>query len=328
MFIGPGGGHVEVMTEEGSETESTSVSTSTASSQEGETLGTYHLFAAAVHAAAHLGYSFVEGVEGVNNSIDTFGPVRIVELVQDSEGEAGEPARGSSRVHDSGQRRKADDEGHEDDECSDSDEEEKPAQVLLSFISFPKRHTDHSPFQPPISFIFSTTEQNCHLLTLTPSLTATVICRSALHHLNPSPSLQYLGTIDRLNMVHCIPELSLIVAASQKGRAGIFRLTRVGDTFAMRLDTVLPREDSEVGERGRERRPTAALLGVAVGPVQERRRGRGGGVGVWGRRRWRLMMVYMDGSVVSYELGREEGCGDIGGIGGGLGVGVGGFVMV
>lgn len=98
----------------------------------------------------------------------------------------------------------------------------------------------------------------------------------------------------------------------------------------MRLDTVLPREDACEGEREKERRPTAALLGVAVGPVQERRRGRCGGMGVWGRRRWRLMMVYMDGSVMSYELGREEGVVTVEGIeGGGLGaLGVGGFVMV
>lgn len=42
------------------------------------------------------------------------------------------------------------------------------------------------------------------------------------------------------------------------------------------------------------------------------------------------MMVYMDGSVISYELGREEGAVTVEGIeGGGLGaLGVGGFVMV
>lgn len=126
-------------------------------------------------------------------------------------------------------------------------------------------------------------------------------------------------------MVHCIPDLSLVIAASQKGRAAIFRLTRVGDVFGMRLDTILPRED-EVNERGRERRPSV-LLGVAVSPVQERRRGRGGGLGVWGRKRWRLMMVYIDGSINSYELGREEGIVEVGGIRGGLD-GLGGFVMI
>lgn len=129
-------------------------------------------------------------------------------------------------------------------------------------------------------------------------------------------------------MVHCIPELSLVITASQKGRAAIFRLTRVADDFCMRLDTVLPREGTE-GERGPECRPTAALLGIAVSPVQERRRPRGRG-GVWGRRRWRLMMVYMDGSILSYELGREQEMVTMEGVeGGGLGtLGVGGFVMV
>lgn len=128
-------------------------------------------------------------------------------------------------------------------------------------------------------------------------------------------------------MVHCIPDLSLVVAASQKGRAAIFRLTRVADDFCMRLDTILPRESNE-SERGRDRRPAAALLGVAVSPVQERRRPRSGVV--VGGRRWRLMMVYMDGSVLSYELGREQEVVTIEGVGGsGLGaLGVGGFIMV
>jgi hypothetical protein len=191
------------------------------------------------------------------------------------------------------------------------------------------------PTQPPTSFIFSTTEHNAYLLPTT-LLSPTVVCKGFLHQHFPSAMHQFLGQIDRLNLVTAIPELSLVVAGSQKGRVGIFRLTRSGDNFGMRLDTVLPKERGvETGELDVETRPPSTLLGVAVSPIQGKEiissrsgsedgatprrrkvRQRGGGWrGVEGRRRWRLMLVYMDGSVLSYELGREseeEGPGGLG----------------
>ncbi|KAF8245107.1 hypothetical protein K440DRAFT_634906 [Wilcoxina mikolae CBS 423.85] len=199
------------------------------------------------------------------------------------------------------------------------------------------------PAQPPMSFIFSTTEYNAYLFPTT-YLSPTVFCNSFLQQHFP-PGLQFLSQIDRLNMALPIPELSLIVIASQQGRAAIFRLTRSGDHFGMRLDTVLPREHGD-SEMDLETRPPVALLGIAVSPIQgkemgksragsdtmcgiqkrkERQRG-GGWRGVETRRRWRLMMVYTDGTVLSYELGREteeEGPGGLGDL-----LGLDGFIMV
>ena len=193
-----------------------------------------------------------------------------------------------------------------------------------------------------MSFIFSTTERNAYLL---PSsfLSPTVYCQSFLRQQFP-PDPQHLLQADRLNMVLPIPELSLVIAASQIGRVGLFRLTRSGGHFGMRLDTTLPRDGGGAGPDVEER-PPFELLGVAVSPIQGKQRGRkgragssgssgsvgpGGGVGgrrgrkelqrgggwrgVEARRRWRLTIVYTNGSILSYELGREteeEGSGGL-----------------
>lgn len=205
------------------------------------------------------------------------------------------------------------------------------------------------PAQPPTSFIFATTERDAYLLP-TSLLSPTVVCQNFLGQPYPHTGPPYLVHVDRLNMVLPIPELSLVVAASQKGRVGIFRLTRSGKQFGMRLDTVLPREqgapDVREADLDVETRPKAHLLGIAVSPVQgkemgksragsdstdcgrrkkERQRG-GGWRGVEGRRRWRLVIVYADGSILSYELGREreeEGQGGLGDL-----FGMAGFAMV
>jgi len=192
------------------------------------------------------------------------------------------------------------------------------------------------PITPPLAFVFATTEHNAYLIPTTP-LSPTVICRSFLHQSYPPMALQYLGDIDRLNMVHQIPELSLVIAASQKGRVGIFRLTRARGNFGMRLDMILPRESGapKIGASSTtldvETRPAAALLGLAVSPVQGRQmedgKNGGGWRGIEGRRRWRLMMIYTDGNMLSYELGGGiDEAGD--GLGVDLGLGGEGFVMV
>jgi len=136
----------------------------------------------------------------------------------------------------------------------------------------------------------------------------------------------------------------MVVTANQQGRAAVFRLTQDGDEYMMRLDEILPRERNDGIKRTNaiapdepRVQPSAALLGIAVGPIQGREFGRSrrnsedknaGGSdpdgadqewlgpdescnrtkrGVWRglerRRRYRLMMVYIDGSILSYELG-------------------------
>ncbi|KAK2628088.1 hypothetical protein QTJ16_002734 [Diplocarpon rosae] len=108
------------------------------------------------------------------------------------------------------------------------------------------------------------------------------------------------------NMYHVISEISLLVVASQKGRVGLFTLTRLEDCFSrktapilmFRLDRILPLCTHEG-----DYRPMSQLLGMAVAPLQ----GRGSPYGAAQRKIWRLVLHYMDHSVLSYELKRQEG---------------------
>lgn len=110
--------------------------------------------------------------------------------------------------------------------------------------------------------------------------------------------LYLLEKYDRMNMCVQVPELGVVITASGKGRAAVFSLTQKGVapdiTYAFRLDYIVPFTEQETARK----RPWTALVGVAVGPVQ-------GMLGQQGRaRKWRLLLMYVDHSVLSYELGR------------------------
>lgn len=121
VFIGSGGGHLEITEEDGSDTDTSGSNTTSA----GE-----------VTPREENGDSDAGILAGI------FGPVRVVELVQDSEGEAGggggvsreKRGRETNKVRESA-RRKAADEGQDyNDGEDDEEEEEKPAQVLTSLL--------------------------------------------------------------------------------------------------------------------------------------------------------------------------------------------------
>ncbi|KAI6800664.1 hypothetical protein KC360_g4449 [Hortaea werneckii] len=138
----------------------------------------------------------------------------------------------------------------------------------------------------------------------------------------------YLNMYDRLNMHAYIPTLGIIILASQKGRALVLSLTKLPKgsstsyppemrdqrrktVYAMRVECILPFERQEKDGA----RPFAPLHGIAAAPVQ------GGGAESLdsfcpqGKRRWRVMLMYQDHSVLSYEFSRQRGAGD--GAGGG-----------
>ncbi|ETI23676.1 hypothetical protein G647_05479 [Cladophialophora carrionii CBS 160.54] len=72
--------------------------------------------------------------------------------------------------------------------------------------------------------------------------------------------------IDRLNMMLQIPELGIVVVATQIGRCAICSLTRLTTTgtLGLRVDWILPTRKQEL----RGLRPFSPLLGIAASPVQ------------------------------------------------------------
>lgn len=120
-----------------------------------------------------------------------------------------------------------------------------------------------------------------------------------------------LSRMDRLNMHAYIPSIGVVVLASQKGRAIVLSLSKVPTSvrypsemealgsksnYAMRVECILPYESQEKAGQ----RPFTPLHGIAVGPIQGSERGGEE------RKRWRLMMMYQDHSVLSYEIRRKE----------------------
>lgn len=152
---------------------------------------------------------------------------------------------------------------------------------------------------------------------------------------------EYLRIFERLNMVVSIPPLGMVVLASQKGRAVVLSLTKSRTPkrestpekvsprgakqnknsaqtaktpawmdkthYTMRVECILPFAHQE---RANER-PFAPLHGIAASPLQgcsDKVRGTGGRKDGGGKaERWRLMMMYQDHSILSYEIGRQSG---------------------
>ncbi|KAM5473270.1 hypothetical protein MferCBS49748_001080 [Microsporum ferrugineum] len=90
-----------------------------------------------------------------------------------------------------------------------------------------------------------------------------VIFRAALSQVVTNP-VQFIEATDRFNMALQIPDLGIVVAASQKGRVAVLGLTEVpNEGKVFRMDRILPFASQE---RNRLR-PLCPLLGIAASPV-------------------------------------------------------------
>lgn len=90
-----------------------------------------------------------------------------------------------------------------------------------------------------------------------------LLCRAPLLQ-RFSFNIEISSACDRFNMVKYVPELGLVVAASQKGRVAIISLTwqeEIG--YAFRLDWIVPFYTQERDDG----RPMIPLLGLAVSPM-------------------------------------------------------------
>lgn len=146
-----------------------------------------------------------------------------------------------------------------------------------------------------------------------------VVSQQALHQKLP-PGLYQLGHIERLNMIAQIPELGIVIIGNQVGRVGILTATRwqASQQSGYTIDCIVPFKSQE--EQGL--RPQKALMGMAVGPLQGHEYQPDPGMtqapsqdaGPAGRplslgpsRRFRLLLMYCDHTVLSYEISRQSG---------------------
>lgn len=120
----------------------------------------------------------------------------------------------------------------------------------------------------------------------------------------------------KFNMTLQIPELGIVVAGSPSGRVCLMTLHQVWPNpfaddakgkaqpvFLHRVDVVLPTK----GQEARNERPTEVLVGIASGPVFDASyEDCCVSNGVFRPRRWKLLLLYMDETVLSYEIWRDR----------------------
>lgn len=141
-----------------------------------------------------------------------------------------------------------------------------------SRVASPNRYTPFQPWTAPegkeAKVPFQILHTSVHDLCLFVSEGDTrVLCDYILYQRVP-PRLRGLTTFERLNMIHQIPELGVIVVGSQIGRVAVLTLTRLKRRnpalSGFRLDWILPLKSQE--DRGV--RPEAPLMGISASPVQ------------------------------------------------------------
>ncbi|EUC43178.1 hypothetical protein COCMIDRAFT_38851 [Bipolaris oryzae ATCC 44560] len=135
--------------------------------------------------------------------------------------------------------------------------------------------------------------------------------------LHPGEWIPSLATQDRHCYFSQIPELGIFIVGSPIGRAAIFSLYWTRDEgsvhrrYGFKLEYLLPfKQENENQISGA---PIGRMIGVAVSPVQGLFDGPGGGdasaereQGVRLPRRWRILMYYMDHTVLSFELSKPR----------------------
>ena len=142
-----------------------------------------------------------------------------------------------------------------------------------------------------------------------------VVCQNALHQRVP-PRLRMLTTFDRLNMIHQVPEIGVVIVGSAVGRVALLTMTKLNhgnsSLSGFHVDWILPFKSQE--DKGV--RPEAPLMGIAVSPVQGQADSgeisdddsstptAGRKAPRSGTRRYRVMLVYAEHTILSYEIKR------------------------
>lgn len=174
----------------------------------------------------------------------------------------------------------------------------------LSDVNKGRPNPDASLILPGGCAILRTYQNDVEVLAPTAACPRT-LCRRIVRHSHIHTGIVGHRAFARLNMVVPIPELSLVVVASQAGRAALVSLTRIDDRASLngpvvsfRIDGFLPARESRQ-EHYWPRRP---LLGMAAAPVQT-----ADALGVQRFKRWRLFMHYYNHTIMTWELSRDAG---------------------
>lgn len=96
---------------------------------------------------------------------------------------------------------------------------------------------------------------------------ANVVRQALPEHLLHNHDIAEMQAMERLNMIQKIPELGVLLIATQAGRVAVCSLTRKEDLLGFRVDWVLPTKKQE---RSGWRPGLCTLIGMAVAPVQGR----------------------------------------------------------
>ncbi|KAJ5936088.1 hypothetical protein N7454_005386 [Penicillium verhagenii] len=130
-------------------------------------------------------------------------------------------------------------------------------------VEFLKTRTVH-PNSPSFYPVLHFSEHNISLAPYPLDSEYHLLSKSVLFQTTPISMIPVHSACDRFNMVKYIPELGIVVAASQKGRVAIVCLTwqeEVG--FAFRVDWIVP----FLSQERQRKRPIMPLLGIAVSPM-------------------------------------------------------------
>ncbi|KAK4691647.1 hypothetical protein P7C71_g5394, partial [Lecanoromycetidae sp. Uapishka_2] len=113
-------------------------------------------------------------------------------------------------------------------------------------------------------------------------------------------------------MIHQIPELGVVVVGSQAGRVGILTMTHweTKKQHGFKFEAIVPFKSQE--DQGL--RPKVVLMGMTISPVQGYHLPNPNGTdeseplprmqaGL--SRRFRLLLIYVDHTVLSYEISRR-----------------------
>jgi hypothetical protein len=128
--------------------------------------------------------------------------------------------------------------------------------------------SSHDPILPSIPMLHCSAS-NLRMLNAPNAESPHIFCANILKQaLPPVIERNGLGNFERLNMVHQIPDLGVVIIASQIGRCAVCSLTRNGrtGTLGLRVDWTLPTRKQE----SKMLRPVRPLLGIATSPVQGR----------------------------------------------------------